>query len=132
MAVDPLGAAKEAVTKKAASLNGSIFDEEPIRSWVLGLAELKAQHGSLITYDEFELRLLSAAEEAAKPNAKIVINGKTRKVNKTEQETLTKFLAAPPGKRALQTYLRKHHRELYLRVKRSANGRGQGTRPDEA
>lgn len=137
MAVDPLGAAQQHVEQKAASCNTSIFQHEPLTTWIVGFVELKADRGSLLTWDEIEIRMEEAAAEAAKPGSKILVNKtggrakRERATTKEEREVCARYAASPPRKRAIQTYIRTHYKQLYLRLKGTANGRGQGTRRDE-
>ena len=137
MSVDPLAAAEQHVAQQAARANASILENEPLRTWVLGFAEMKATSGSLLTWDEIEVRLAAAAREAAKPKAKVNVakSGgratRARVVTSDERSILERYAAQPLGKKPIQTYLKNHHPELYLRLKGAANGRGQGTRPDE-
>lgn len=123
--VDPVGSAEEAISQKTATAGKSLFDHEPIRTWVTALAERKAKVGQMLSWDEIRGILAESSREVVEAGGRVSIKvgEKTRAPKAAEIEALRRFVEKPPRKRALQDYLENHHPELWARVKRAANGR---------
>lgn len=114
---DPVGSLAEAFRGRSSL---SVMDEEPIRTWLLGLAELKVRYGQQLAWSEISIRIAAAAK-AVVDGAPIRPGdgGKPRPATESERAACAEYAAAPRSSRALSTYIGKHHPDLFLRLKKT-------------
>lgn len=114
--IDPVaGAAAQA---KLAKGTNSIFINEPLRSWLLGLAQLKCEVGHVMAWVDIAARMSDAAmgvvaQADSGSSVQAMIGGAVRALDEDEINICRQYAANPIGYRSMQMFITKHEPKLH-------------------
>jgi len=117
--IDPVAAARQAKVKSGDKL----LTKEPLRTWVTGLLELKAERGRKYSWGMLTAQLIDAARASIdNPKARVLAGEVLRQINPAERETLREFLRREYCASTISWLSQESFPELWARVqgKRSA------------
>lgn len=123
--IDPVAAA---LASPSTPPKTTTYQLEPVHSWVVALAEAKAELGGQLSWATVRQSVIEAAKavvasaEAGERTIRGKVSGVERPLTQEEIEHCHRYVKATPTKRSIQNYVERHHPELWERLCMAANG----------
>jgi len=126
--LDPVSQAAQEIVPLAQE--ASQLGREPLRSWLLGLCELKVVHGHSFPWEDLIGRLYAAAKAVADtPSDQDVLikdqKGASLRLDEAQRKVCSEFARAPLKKRQTLSFLQRYHPDLWDRLRQAAGASGR-------